>query len=99
MKNIQTGDKPDTFPVLQCTKRISHTLDDIDTNVLDLPAWFSLVDDTTTGDIMIVLWNENVSEKAVMPAQQAHRDNILVRKIYRTGTDVGITAASFTLYR
>ena len=88
---IGTGEgNKETYSVLQGTKRVSYTLDQI----LTEPALFRLVDDTTTGNINVQLWGETAV--AVMSAQQAHRDNILVKKIATTNTD--LTTAQFTLY-
>lgn len=97
MSGITTGDGG-IYILPQCTKRVSHTIDDVDSNIIEPPAWFSLVDDTKTGTIMVVLANEELTEKATMDVQKAARDNILVKKIYATGT-VSITATDITLYR
>lgn len=78
------------YAVVQGSKRVAYTLD----QVLLKPALFRLVDDTTTGNINVQLWGESAA--AVMSVQQAHRDNILVKKIATANTTV--TTADFTLY-
>jgi hypothetical protein len=80
----------ETYTVLQGTKRVAYTLD----QVLTRPAFFRLVSEDTTGNINVQLWGE--SEAAIMSVQQAHRDNILVKKIATASTTV--TTADFTLY-
>lgn len=96
MTAITTGDGG-VYILPQCTKRVSHTFDDLETNVLNPPVYFSLNDESTTGDIMVVLADETLAQKAVMDVQKAARDNILIKKIYLTGTT--ITANDITLYR
>ena len=93
---LTTGDVQNAAARLQGTKRMSHTFDDVDANVLASPALFRLVDENKTGTIMVVLWGEALTEKAVMSVQQAYRDNILVKKIYATGTTV--SESDITLY-
>lgn len=97
MSGITTGDGG-VYILPQATKRVAHVIDDVDTNIIDPPAWFSLNDPDKTGSIMVVLADEPLTSKAVMDVQKAARDNILVKKIYLTGT-VDITANDITLYR
>jgi len=96
MSGITTGDKQ-IYAVLQGTKRISHVFDDDEETIISPPAWFSLVDDTTTGNINVVLADEEIDSPVVMSVQQAHRDNILIKKIY--DTDTTISESDCTLYK
>jgi len=82
-----SGNK-ETFSVIQGTERVAHTMDDVAANVLTEPALFCVKDDSVTGDIMVVLWGEPLASKAVMDAQKADSKNILVKKIYLTGTTI-----------
>lgn len=94
---LTTGNSADITARLQGTKRVSHTFDDDNNNVLESPALLKLVDETKTGTIMVVLWGEELTDKATMPVEQAHRDNVLIKKIYSTGT-VDVSESDITLY-
>ncbi len=90
MKIGTGGGNKETYAIVQGTKRVAYTLDQI----LTKPALFKLVDEAKTGNINVQLWDETTP--AVMSVQQAHRDNIMVKKIAAASTTV--TTADFTLY-
>ena len=72
-------------------KRVAHTLDDVVGNIMTEEALFSVKNADVSGDIMVVLWGEDLADKAVMDAQQASQKNITIKKIYLTGTTIGAT--------
>lgn len=71
-------------------KRISHIVDDNDENIMTTEALFCVKDETISGEIMVVLWGEELTEKALMDVQIANQKNVTIKKIYLAGTTIGI---------
>jgi len=72
-------------------RRIAHVVDDVAGNIMTEESLFSVKDDTVSGVIMVVLWGEELGDKAVMDAQQASAKNVTIKKIYATGTTIADT--------
>lgn len=80
-------------------KRVAHVVNDVDGNIMTEETLYCVKDDTITGDIMVVLWGEDISEKAVMNAQIASQKNITIKKIYLTGTTTPNPTTDFFLLK
>jgi hypothetical protein len=69
-------------------KRVAHTVDDDDENIMTEECLFSVKDADVSGVIMVALWGEDLTDKATMDAQQASAKNVTIKKIYATGTTI-----------
>jgi len=72
-------------------RRITHTVNDTEANIMTEEALFCVKDADVSGVIMVVLWGEELADKAVMDVQQASLKNVTIKKIYLTGTTIAVT--------
>lgn len=81
---------------LNGSKRISHTIDDIETNIMTTKTIFRVANSGVTGNINVILWNEwdstkTISDAVLMDAQKADECNLVIKKIYDTDTTISQT--------
>jgi hypothetical protein len=76
--------------------RLSHTIDDLEENVMKQETLFCVKDASVTGVINCILWDEwdensTISDAVLLDAQKADEKNVVIKKIYATGTTIGQT--------
>ena len=81
----------------QVVRTIPHTIDNVDSNVLSEPGLVTVIDESETGDISVILWED---ESAVVYSGSASFINslqLVVKKVNLAGTS--IDASKIKLFR
>lgn len=69
-------------------KRVAHTLDNDDANIMTEECLFCVKNSSVSGVINVVLWGEDLTDVAIMDAQIASEKNVTIKKIYLANTTI-----------
>jgi hypothetical protein len=76
---------------VQVVSSLDHTIDNVATNVLEVPGLLTVTDESETGSIRVLLWGDTVESDYSGSAAFINSLQLVVKKVYLGGTSIDTT--------
>jgi len=75
----------------QVVRTLQHTIDNVGTNVLEVPGLVTVTDESETGTIRVLLWGDTTETDYAGSAAFINSLQLVVKKVYLGGTSIDAT--------
>jgi nitrate reductase NapAB chaperone NapD len=73
---------------VQVVSTLDHTIDNVATNVLEVPGLLTVTDESETGSISVILWGDTASTVIDGSASFINTMQLVVKKVNLAGTSI-----------